>query len=186
MPGHWEARRLKNPLVLDFPLVKIAGNGGGRFYNFHQESWSLHGPNYRHLLVEETRHPLHLYQCNPEHARSDANMEIRGAKHVSLYGVKGEYQNPIIKIADSDQIRIFGYGGIAAAWPGKALFIIENTPNYLLTNLVDTPRLAGSGTPDHFAGVGVDPKEWHMFLDNPQDAKAVVSRPLDRPVLVRR
>lgn len=186
MAGHWLAKRLKNPVVYDFPLVRISGNGGGRFYNFHQESWSLHGPNYRHLLVEGTRQPLHLYQCNPEHARSEANMEIRDAKNVSVYGVKGEYQNPIIRIVDSDQIRIFGYGGIAAAWPGKALFVIENTPNYVITNLVDTPRLEGKGTPEHFAGIGVDPRKWHMFRDTPGESNSTLSRPLDRPVLVRR
>ena len=89
-------------------------------------------------------------------------MEIRGARHVSIYSVKGEYNRPILWIHDSDHIRMFGYGGNAAALPGKALFVVENVPNFLLANLVDSPRVSGVGTPDYFAGQGFDPDLWSM------------------------
>jgi hypothetical protein len=171
---------------LNAPLVIIAGNGGGRWYNFFQESWNGQGPDYRHLLVTGTREPLGIYQCNPEHTRSDANLEIRNARFVSLYGVKGEYNQPIISVRDSDHIRIFGYGGNAAALPGRALFTIRNTPNFLAANLIDSPRFAGNGAPDAFAGAGVDPDLWHMLRDDPGTGPAFLSPPLDRPVLVRR
>jgi len=171
----------------DKPLVVISGVGGGRWYTFFQESWQRQGPNYRHLLVDGTTQPLAFYQCNPEHARSDANMEIRGAQNVSLYGVKGEYNQPILWIRDSDNVRVFGYGGNAAAWPGKALFVVERTPNFLLANLVDTPRGPESGSPASFAGQGTDPKKWSMVEERAGgEAPPIVTRPLDRPVLYMR
>jgi hypothetical protein len=127
-----------------------------------------------------------MYQCNPEHARSDANMEIRGAKHVSVYGVKGEYNQPIIWVRDCDRVRVFGYGGNAAAHKGRALFVIERTPNVLLANLVDSPRMP-QGIPDtYFAGDGVDPRHWHMIMERAAHDATIVTPPLDRPVLYRR
>jgi hypothetical protein len=176
-----ELKRLYN-----HPLVRIDGRGGGRWYNFHQESSRGHGGDYRHLLVAGTTEPLHMYQCNPEHARSDANMEMRGARHVSLYGVKGEYNRPILWIRDCDDIRVFGYGGNAAAVEGGALFVIERTPNVILANLVDSPRMP-QGIPDtYFAGDGVDPARWHIVQERGTDGATISTPPLDRPVLYRR
>jgi hypothetical protein len=168
------------------PVVQIDGHGGGRWYNFHQESSRGHGRDYRHLLIEGTTEPLHMYQCNPEHARSDANLELRNAHYVSLYGVKGEYNQPIVWARDCDHVRVFGYGGNAAAHEGQALFVVDRTPNFLLANLVDSPRMP-QGIPDtYFAGDGVDPRRWHMVLERTTDDNTIVTPPLDRPVLYRR
>jgi len=171
--------------LYDHAVVRIDGHGGGRWYNFHQESSRGHGRDYRHLLIEGTTEPLGMYQCNPEHARSDANMEICGAKHVSIYGVKGEYTQPIIWIRDSDDIRIFGYGGNAAAQEGGALFVVERTPHFLLANLVDSPRMPQGIPATFFAGDGVDPRRWHMVLER-SDGQTIRTPPLDRPVLYKR
>ncbi|MEI8291371.1 MAG: glycosyl hydrolase family 28-related protein [Verrucomicrobiota bacterium] len=170
--------------TLNVPLVLVAGNGGGRWYNFFQESWLAQGPNYRHLLVKGTHEPLAIYQCNPEHARSDANMEVCGARYVSLYGVKSEGNQPVISVRDSDHIRIFGYGGNAAARAGTALFTFENTPNFLVANLIDSPRFSG-GAEDHFSGMGVDPQRWQMLREKKRDSSVFETKPLERPVLVK-
>jgi len=172
--------------LYNYPLVVIDGHGGGRWYNFHQESSRGHGHNYRHLLIDGTSEPLHMYQCNPEHARSDANMELRNARNVSIYGVKGEYNQPIIWIRDCDHIRVLGCGGNAAAHEGHALFVIERTPNFLLANLVDSPRMP-QGIPNiFFAGDGVDPRHWHMVLERTPAGNTILTQPLDRPVLYKR
>lgn len=181
---YWAAKG-KEVRMFNHPFVVVRGNGGGRWYNFHQESWHGQGPDYRHLLVEGTSQPLHLYQCNPEHSRSDANLELRGAKHVSLYGVKGEYNKPIMLIRDCDHVRLFGYGGNAAAFEGQALFVVERTPNFVLANLVDSPRLSGGG-PEHFAGAGVDPRRWHMVKEVTPSGQTLFTPGLDRPVLYKR
>ncbi len=171
------------------PVVRVDGNGGGRWYNFHQESSRGHAPNHRQLLVEGTHEPLHFYQCNPEHARSDANMEVRSARFVSIYGLKGEYYQPILWIRDSDHVRLFGYGGNAAAAEGHALFVVERTPNFLLANLVDSPRLPRGLPETFFAGDGVEPTKWWMVTERwDVDGRTteIHTRPLERPVLYRR
>ena len=142
--------------LYNHPVVRIDGHGGGRWYNFHQESSRGHGRDYRHLLVEGTTEPLHLYQCNPEHAQATPIWKC-AAQHVSLYGVKGEYNQPIIWVRDCDHVRIFGYGGNAAAHEGHALFVVDRTPNFLLANLVDSPRMPQGIPETHFAGDGVRP-----------------------------
>lgn len=188
-PAQGPARSMKPgeaASLYNHPLVIIDGPGGGRWYNFHQESSRGHGPDYRHLLVEGATEPLHMYQCNPEHARSDANMELRNARDVSVYGVKGEYNQPIMWMRDCDHIQVFGYGGNAAAHEDHALFVIERTPNFLLSNLVDSPRMP-QGIPDtFFAGDGVDPRRWHMVLERTATGELIRTPPLDRPVLYQR
>ena len=179
-----QATRAKQ--LYNHPVVRIDGHGGGRWYNFHQESSRGHGRDYRHLLISGTTEPLHMYQCNPEHARSDANLEMNKARHVSLYGVKGEYNQTIILVRDCDHVRIFGYGGNAAAHEDQALFVIERTDNFLLANLVDSPRMP-QGIPDtFFAGDGTDPGRWHMVRENTAAGETVATAPLDRPVLYKR
>ena len=176
----------QEPQALGVPLVAIRGHGGGRWYNFYGESYTHQAAGYRHLLFEGTSEPLAIYQCNPEHARGEANMEIRRAQHASLYGVKGEGNCPIVWIRDSDHVRIFGYGGNAAAFEGTALFRVERTPNFLIANAVDSPRLAGEGSDDYFAGRGVAPDKWHMIGDRPAAGEPLLTEPMDRPVLYRR
>ncbi|RMG04349.1 MAG: hypothetical protein D6741_01170 [Planctomycetota bacterium] len=172
--------------LFDLPLVLVTGHGGGKWYDFHQESSRGHGPNYRHLLVDGTSEPLHFYQCNPEHARSEANFEIRNAQNVFLYGVKGEYYRPIVMITDSRKVGLFGYGGVAAAEPGHALFVIRRSDDYVLANLVDSVRFP-RGEPDtFFAGDGVDPELWFMVEETPSDGTTIRLPPLERPVLYRR
>jgi len=176
----------QEPQALAVPLVAIRGHGGGRWYNFYGESHTHQAAGYRHLLVEGTAEPLAIYQCNPEHARGEANMEIRRARHVALYGVKGEGNYPIVWIRDSDHVRIFGYGGNAAAAEGTALFRVERTQDFLIANAVDSPRLAGEGSDDHFAGRGVAADKWHMISDRPAAGEPLLTEPMDRPVLYRR
>ena len=172
--------------LYNHPLVRIDGHGGGRWYNFHQESSRGHGSDYRHLLIEGTTEPLHMYQCNPEHARSDANMEIRGAQHVSIYGVKGEYNQPIIWVRDCDHIRIFGYGGNAAARRRPGLVCDRADAERGAGQLGRQPRMP-QGIPDtDFAGDGVDPRRWHMVLERTPNGETILTPPLDRPVLYKR
>ncbi len=169
----------------DHPFVAIRGNGGGRWYNFYQESPRHVTKDYRHLLIEDTRQPLRFYQCNAENSHSRANIEIRQASDVTMFGVKGEGNMPILWVHDSDFIRVFGYGGNAAAYEETALFVFERTPNFLLAQMVDSPRLAGVGSEQQFAGRGVNPKRWYMISDNPGQ-ELILTQPLDRPVLYRR
>jgi hypothetical protein len=129
---------------------------------------------------------LAIYQCNPEHALSEANMEIRSSRHVAIYGLKSEGNRVVMKIEHSDHVRVFGYGGNAAALEGQALFVVSNTPNFLIANAVDTPRLPGKTSPHPGIGRGVDPRKRTMISEEPSGGGTAKTRPLDRPVLYRR
>jgi len=161
--------------VLSHPQAVITGNGGGRWYNFHADHRGSPDPAYRHLLVEGTTEPLRFYQCNPEHSPGDANMELRNARNVYIYGLKGESPTPILVARDSDNVSVFGYGGNAIPPAGESLLLFERTPNFLVANLVDRPM-----------GVRRDPTQWPALIERTVDGRTIATEPLDRPVLYRR
>ena len=160
---------------LDHPQIVVSGHGGGRWYNFHSDHRGSARPAYRHLLVEGTTEPLAFYQCNPEHSQGAANMELRNARHVAIYGLKGESPTPILVVRDSDHIRVFGYGGNAIPPKGESLLVVERTPNFLIANLVDRPM-----------GVRGDPRSWHALIERTPDGATIRTAALERPVLIRR
>ena len=177
------------------PLVQISGNGGGRFYNLYQESAWYQTADYRHLLVSGTREPLRFYQLNPEHAQSDANVEIRDAANVDIFGIKSEGNYALLWIRDSADINVYGFGGNSSPFAASegypsgfadytpSIVRIERTPRFRLVNVVDYGRMSGD---DPIFGVGVAADRWHAILERPAAGGTLLSRPLDRPVLVRR
>jgi hypothetical protein len=175
-----------NPPRRNTPFVVISKNGGGRWYNFNFGDYLYHGPNYRHLIIKGTREPLRFYQCDPEHSRGEANLEIQNSMNIDIFGLKGEGNFPILLVKNSENIRIFGYGGNAAAFKGDSLFRFENSRFYLLANVVDSPRLQGVGSDDYFAGKGVDPKKWYLITEMNSTGAYQKTKPLDRPVLFKR
>ena len=167
----------------NIPLVLVTGNGAGKWYNFFQESYHSQGMGYRHLMVRQTNGPLSIYQCDLEHARGETNMEINEVKNISIFGVKSEGNQPVITIKNSENIRILGYGGNAAALPESALFIIFNSKNVMLTNIIDLPKLAHQQSS---LGKGVDPSLWSIIKEIPLQGMPIYTRPMDRPVLYHR
>lgn len=172
-------------ITKNFPLVRITAAGGGSWWNFFQEEHLGQGKNYRHLLISNATGPVRFYQCNPEHATSDANLEIMDSKGVHIYGLKGEGNKPVLLIQRSEDVAVYGYGGNAAAQEGNALFEIIDSSDIILANLVDSPRPVGMGSQDHYAGVSVDPSKWYMVIDKNVHRVGGHSAPLERPVLYR-
>jgi hypothetical protein len=140
------------------------------------------GPGYRHLRIADVAGPLRLYQCNPEHARSEANMEIASSQGIDIFGLKGEGNRPILRVRDSSGVRVFGYGGNAAAFEGRFLFELVRCSDVLLANLTDSPRLAGQGSEADSAGRGVNPLRWSMVQVQDADGTPHGTLPLERPV----
>ncbi len=174
-----------SPVGQDHPMVVIAGNGGGRWYEFIQGTGTLQRSGYRHLLIEGTSQPLAIYQCAPEHAHGEANMEIRGASHVVIYGLKSEGNAVVLKMSDSHDVAVFGYGGNASALDGQALFVIERSSNFLLTNLWQKPR-TDFFRGEYFAGRANDPRRWSMVRETLPGGGRAGTAPMERPVLYRR
>jgi hypothetical protein len=161
--------------LLDHPQIVISGNGGGGWYNFHSDHRGTPRPSYRHLLVDGTVEPLRFYQCNPEHSGGEANMEVRGAQFVSIYGLKGESPTPILVVRDSAHVGLFGYGGNAIPRDGESLVVFEGTRDFVIANLVDRPQ-----------GIRGDPTAWHALIEVTPEGATFRLPPLERPVLYKR
>ncbi len=190
-PLHGYARAGRAPRW-SHPLVQIQGNGGGKWYDFFQDDHVNHGRNYRHLLINSTNGPLAFYQLNAEHAHAKmndrlvrANVEIKNSQNITIYGFKSEGNHLVMRFDNSKNFMLFGYGGNAAALPGKTLFELDRCDNFLLSNLVDSPRTSG-GSIDSIYGVGVPPSEWSMLSEKTSAGHKIKVLPLERPVLYRR
>jgi hypothetical protein len=184
-----------NPGNRGIALVRIAGNGGGRWYDLYQETAYNQTADYRHILVQGTSEPLRFYQVNPEHAQSDANFEIRSARNVDIYGLKSEGNFAVLWIRDSDRINLYGFGGNASPFAAAngypagfapytpSIVRIERTPNYRLVNIVDYGRMSGNHP---IFGQGIDARLWHAVLDSPSTGPVFLTAPLERPALIKR
>jgi hypothetical protein len=177
----------------DHPLVQATG--GGKWYGFYHMSAREQGRNFRHLLINRGNNtfgeqgnqngPLRIYHLNVEHARSLANAEITNSRDVAIYGMKVEGNVAALRIDHSADVLVLGYGGNASALPGKALFLVESSTDYILSNLVEFPRI-DRGTKKSAFGVGVHPDKWHMVSESGPALGVINLPPRDRPVLYRR
>ena len=82
-----------------------------------QELWrweqcSYQGPNYRHILVNDTGN-VRFYHFNPEHSTANANAEFRGSKNISIFGTKSEGHSVTIWVRDCEDVFHSGHGGNA-------------------------------------------------------------------------
>jgi len=167
-------------------LVLVTGYGGGKWYNFYKDGTRGQSDRYSHLRIKDTPGPFSIYQCDAEHSLGKANIEINRASNISIYGLKSEGNEPVLRVKDSDFIQILGYGGNATALPGNSLFEVINSTNFLFVNLVDSPRLP-SNKANHAANrQGVDPNLWYMLKDTISGNNTFYTKPLERPVLYKR
>jgi hypothetical protein len=170
------------------PLVKISGNGGGKWYNFVTNqytnciwgSWALNG-NFRQLLITGTTQPLRMYQVDVEYSVSDAMLEIQNARNVDIYGLKSEGNFLVLWVRNSDQISLYGHGGNGTALPNgtqyypagfaqylpgfvqatPSIYRVENTPNFRFVNSVDQGNMTSSAQPSVAPGGAYPSQVWY-------------------------
>jgi len=94
-------------------------------------------------------------------------------------------RKPIIKISNSQNIQLLGYGGNTVPFPSTAIFDIEDSKDILITSLFNQPRLYKDSL-DNFGGVNVNPHLWHMVIDKDLGDKEFKVPPLMRPVVYKR
>lgn len=184
-PNPAPGTRRPSPSPRHHPLVLITGHGGGNWYNFREGGEYPQASGYRHLLIEGAEGPLNFYQLSPQHVSSDFAVELRGAKNISIFGTKYEGSQPMIRVADSAHIRLFGHGGNGKPVAGSFLFKFERCRDFLVANAVEGPTKIGECTLSHRLG-GTDPRLWFMISDQPSPRVETHTQPLDRPVLYRR
>ncbi len=168
-----------------YPLVKVEGSGGGRWYDLTVWHWWNQGPDYRHLLVEGTTEPLSIYMLNPEHSASTAQVEFSSAKNISVYSLKAEGSYTTLEVRKCQNIRVFGYGGVGAPWPRWPIFRFLASQDFLVANA--DPQLSFSPVGHMNAlSVGQDPRMWNVLVDEPGAGPPVRLPGIESPALYRR
>ena len=144
------------------PMVRIEGAGGGRWYTQTLLGWWSQGPDYRHLLVQGTREPLWFYHLQPQHARSEAMVELNDARNVDIFSMKAEGDYTAVWMRGCRNVRMFGYGGNLSARPGWPILRIEDSQDLCLANICPQITL-GSGY--GALGTRYDPATWFVLSD---------------------
>lgn len=163
----------------DPALVLVTVCADGKWF-MHYEEQPIIGPHYRHLLIDGTSNSLEFYQLNVEHAASDAQMEIRNSSNIRIFSFKTERNSTPMLIHNCSDIVLYGWGGNATAFPGKALIEVVNSLNVCLIGLIEAGRMNGKGYQFIF-GKGDHPALW-TILKVTQGSSSWECKPCERPV----
>ena len=183
--GFKRSKKHKQP-PMHHPTVLITGNGGGKWYNYHDgQFFAPTTRTQRAVLIDRAAGPLHFYNFEPQGGDGTAVAEIRASRDISIYGCKTECDTTFLRVADSDHIRVFGHGGIGNAAAGGSLYVFERTPNFLIANIADQAEL-GPDKP-YYAGLAVNRniKSYYPLLHKLASGKEFLMPSLERPVLYR-
>lgn len=155
----WNSGIITQPVNIE-QLVKISGNGGGKWYGCAigcENYYPVVPHHYKHITVSGTKEQLIFYSLNPEHACTDAEVVISNSRNISIYGVKTEHNEgcefntfghetgSLFSINNCDNIFITGIANNGKRpTDGLSLFSIENCSNTSITTLSVLPRNRGS------------------------------------------
>ncbi|MCD8483147.1 MAG: glycoside hydrolase family 55 protein [Verrucomicrobia bacterium] len=124
-----------------YPNVIITGNGGGRWYTFWFHGRQGLTQETPFLRVHDTTEPLHIYHLHLQQQDSRNHAEFINARNVSIYNTKGEVKGALLYFENSDNVRVFGNGGLTSPDPNyfdPYLFRFINTTNFLISGQADT------------------------------------------------
>lgn len=120
----------------DGALVRISGQGGGKWYNlFMHGSAHRDGDDFRLLQVEGTRNPLAFYHLHAQHTEGEAQIEFHDTRHIDVFGVKSESETRVVQAVNVRHLRIFGHSGWASSLPGTGLYHFVDSEDFLLAGL---------------------------------------------------
>jgi hypothetical protein len=151
-------------IAMGHPMVVISDSAGGSWYTQTLLGWWSQGPDYRHLLVDGTQQPLRFYHLQPQHARSDAMIEMRNAKNIDIYSMKSEGDVTVLWFNQCENIRLFGYGGNGSPAPGRPIIRLDDCTRIVLANI--NPQLWGTGRWGAL-GIHYKPRNWNILRDGP-------------------
>ncbi|MGC4233413.1 MAG: glycosyl hydrolase family 28-related protein [Niabella sp.] len=127
------------------PYIKFSNHAGGKVYHLSTDHTATldkydnktYIPGYHLLKIEDTFLPLTFYQLSIEHIKNSPQFVISGSKNVNIFGLKFEEDRQLLKIIDSEDIRIIGGSGNYSLTNAtdESIIRIEHSDNILIQNL---------------------------------------------------
>lgn len=100
-------------------IVRVTGNGGGRWYFWNPGHVpGKPAPEFRLFRVDGTHEPMSCYGLNLPGANSAAALELRNARNVRLFAIKAGNGKDSIQVRNSRNVLVAGFGGHPARAPG--------------------------------------------------------------------
>jgi hypothetical protein len=143
--------------AMNYPMIRIEGAGGGKWYTNVLLHWWDQGPDYRHLLINGTQSPLAFYMLEPQHGRGTTMVEILNSRNIDIFSMKSEGDFGVLTARNSEDFRIFGYSGNGNPYAGYELFNLVVCKDFLLANIC--PMYKGKGSYGAL-GIAHDPMSW--------------------------
>ena len=121
--------------IPNWPMVRVHGNGSGKWFLFVDLDLQQHGLRHRRILVENTKGPFSIYHAQFQYGHGTAEMEVDDSSNVAVYGIKNERTAIAMLIHNSRDILLTGVGGPSTLSPARGKVAIENSSNVTLAGL---------------------------------------------------
>jgi hypothetical protein len=136
--------------------VRIRGHGGGGFYPFHSSAYrgigNSHGDDFaRHVQIDDISGPLRLYHAQLQDGKGSLLL-IRNSSDIAVYGIKNEGRAAVMEVVDSHDVLVTGFGAKGAYAGAFGKFIIRNSSQVTMANLVPDLRPIEPGNHNHARG----------------------------------
>lgn len=168
----------------DYPIIRILGHGGGRWYGLWSTTFGNAAEPYRHILVDGTTEPLDFYMFDLEQARVNPSMDFRNASNISIYSFKTENNYQAVGFTNCRNFRFYGMSGNHS--PTFAGIKVTNSDDFLFASQTHQLRAPGAGEPTDFAGVAVDPDTNYRIQEVRDGSPDVLTPAYEQFVFYRR
>lgn len=117
--------------------------GGCKYYNHwkHGSTWLHVSQPYIHVKDNDADDIVSFYHFHAQHSQNFWKLKISNAHNVSMFGAKTENALEFVRVENSNNIRLFGHGGMTNPPAGTAHYRIENSTNWAVvspTNEIQT------------------------------------------------
>jgi hypothetical protein len=129
-------------------MVRICGNGGGRFYTFSWELSEGFAWDTSILSIEGVKGPLCFYHLHAQHGTGRLQVKIHNSSDIDIFGIKtegdGKYSSnesmatrfitQFLESKNTSHLRIVGYSGLVQARKGGSHMVFENVSPLIVSN----------------------------------------------------
>jgi len=119
------------------PYISITG--GCKYYNHwkHGSTWMRVTEPYVEVCDNEPSDIVSFYHTHAQHSENFYKFRIHNAYNVSLFGIKTENALEFAHIDSSENIRVFGHGGMTNPPRGTAHYRVENSVDFEIVSPTD-------------------------------------------------